>query len=1140
MTNHYFILLASASTTLLMMAEAFSSILASSSEMSQLWLSHRRYSATAAAAKVPTQHRPSAVALVALGSLRDLVERSSGNFNNDNDRNADDTKEEKPNNNNNNNVDDFNNLLDFSRSKFADTKKLLNSRGDCSRSGYYYHDADERRDDEKGLYSDRLSAFSFATNAPRSQSQGGGGTSTAVHEIDDDDDDLENNALPEETALDSKGDMRIDETKFQEKTTSTSGVGTRKNTILMTDDYAADNFNSMVGTFYSKQKFPSREKGKISDTMDERGLHGDRLSTFSFSSSSANNAFSFATLRSPKSQSERFSSNIVVEEGGMINEDVLKVNENENDIGDDTALYRAVIDEEDDGVNNAMLVDDFNSMVGTFYSKQKFPSREKRKFVDDTDEKGLHGDRLSTFSFSSVQPKLKTTTPSPTDEDDDVGAVPDDDDEILPGSSDERSFASTLDRLPPTASPIKRTSTAMNEADSPSLFNTVNHNDRLGTFSFASTDPHSGSTSSKGTSASSPLVSASDSKITPPQSRPKDSNPVLDKSAHKGSLSSIASSVSIKSRNDRIKDIKDATDPKLLHPDDMNIPRLNSKGDVMTLSSTGGRLNIFQRIDNVKRVTDGSDEDDDVTNAAISDNGEGHGDCFIGFDLGTSGARMSIAEKRFASNNGGANQWKYVELVTEALAWNDKLQYDNAGDWRVAINILLSRVRGDAVMTRIKAICVSGTSASCLLLNRYSLDVARSARMYNYDILSSSPDSAVAAAEDDSPAKRVMKLIDTYVPEKHTARATTGSLAKLLLWNEVKPLVNNRGEIDEVFCHQSDYINMSLMWGGLDTYDDKSCRVVSDWHNCLKLGYDVQRLEFPSWMYELLKDGANILDPESVLPSKVVSPGELIGVISPVVASTYGLPSDVVIVGGTTDSNAAFFASAGTKPDFGTSVTSLGSTMAIKMLSQTFVEDASRGVYSHRFPIFGNNRVGERNKDAAWLIGGASNVGCAILRQEGFSNEELRTLSDEIDPNSDCSHKYYPLTKQGERFPVADSTKQPVLTPKPDSRRDYLHGILQGIGDVEREGYRVLGELGANPKRPSIVLTAGGGSANDVWMSMRERLLRESDDGQRVAVRRASNTEASYGAALLAAASFERIDVPSSSGNYGTQENFIN
>lgn len=184
------------------------------------------------------------------------------------------------------------------------------------------------------------------------------------------------------------------------------------------------------------------------------------------------------------------------------------------------------------------------------------------------------------------------------------------------------------------------------------------------------------------------------------------------------------------------------------------------------------------------------------------------------------------------------------------------------------------------------------------------------------------------------------------------------------------------------------------------------------------------------------------------------------------------------------------------------------------------MEDASRGVYSHRFPRFGDD--GREEEQDAWLVGGASNVGCAVLRQEGFSDEELIALSGEIDPNSDSSLSYYPLMKKGERFPVADSSKEPVLDPKPDSRKDYLHGILQAIGDVERDGFEVLGELGASPNRPKIVLSCGGGSKNDMWINMRERRLKDiCDEGQQVEVKRAENTEASYGAALLAAASFE-------------------
>ena len=85
------------------------------------------------------------------------------------------------------------------------------------------------------------------------------------------------------------------------------------------------------------------------------------------------------------------------------------------------------------------------------------------------------------------------------------------------------------------------------------------------------------------------------------------------------------------------------------------------------------------------------------------------------------------------------------------------------------------------------------------------------------------------------------------------------------------------------------------------------------------------------------------------------------GKIDKDVAADLGLGEDTVIVGGTTDSNAAFFAAAGTKPSFGTAVTSLGSTLAMKQLSQTYVEDADRGVYSHRFPNF------ENPNDETWV-----------------------------------------------------------------------------------------------------------------------------------------------------------------------------
>ena len=101
--------------------------------------------------------------------------------------------------------------------------------------------------------------------------------------------------------------------------------------------------------------------------------------------------------------------------------------------------------------------------------------------------------------------------------------------------------------------------------------------------------------------------------------------------------------------------------------------------------------------------------------------------------------------------------------------------------------------------------------------------------------------------------------------------------------------------------------------------------------------------------------------------------------------------------------------------------------------------------------------------ESSLQVGGASNVGCAILRQEGFSDEELVRCSRNIDPSSDSGANFYPLLRPGERFPENDPFKQPVLTPRSQDRSQYLHSILEGIARVEAAGYAALEDLGATP-----------------------------------------------------------------------------
>eukprot|EP00978_Attheya_sp_CCMP212_P041214 scaffold233329_cov49-Attheya_sp.AAC.1 len=489
----------------------------------------------------------------------------------------------------------------------------------------------------------------------------------------------------------------------------------------------------------------------------------------------------------------------------------------------------------------------------------------------------------------------------------------------------------------------------------------------------------------------------------------------------------------------------------------------------------------------------------------------------VALESRTSGARVSVIERISPEELDSENCCPYKEIHSDSIPWTDAMPYDAAPSWIYAIDTLLSRASSSSVLlSTVKSICVSGTSASCLMIDSHKAgEVTRSPRMYDYDI--------IRRSESTTYGIKAKELLERFAPARHTAQAPTGSLAKLLCWNEEK-----RIESGEVLCHQSDYVSMYLMNNGKKCGSGRAemNRIVfSDWHNCLKCGYDVRNLEWPSWLVDCLEH-AGVNDPvgRGVIPPQVVSPGQPMGTIAQDISRKFGLPEGVTIVGGTTDSNAAFFAAiGGTQPEFGTAVTSLGSTLAIKQLSRTFVEDADRGVYSHRFPLFGDKSTSDSStgENEAWLIGGASNVGCAVLRQKEFSNDELKELSRKIDPDQDSPLLYYPLTKKGERFPTADSGREPLMEPVPPNRQEYLHGILQGISDVERDGFLALGQLGASPESPSIVWSCGGGAQNEMWMKMRERRISGiCSNGAKVVVRRAPNTEASFGAAILAAATF--------------------
>ena len=150
-------------------------------------------------------------------------------------------------------------------------------------------------------------------------------------------------------------------------------------------------------------------------------------------------------------------------------------------------------------------------------------------------------------------------------------------------------------------------------------------------------------------------------------------------------------------------------------------------------------------------------------------------------------------------------------------------------------------------------------------------------------------------------------------------------------------------------------------------------------------------------------------------------------VISKDVAASLGLPQTITIYAGTTDSIAAFLACAPLK--LGVAVTSLGTTLAVKMLSPKRIDAPEIGLYSHR--------LGDH-----WLVGGASNTGGGVLRHF-FNVDQLETLSQQIDPSVESPLDYYPLLKAGERFPINDPNLAPRMAPRPACDVDFCTAYLR-------------------------------------------------------------------------------------------------
>lgn len=407
----------------------------------------------------------------------------------------------------------------------------------------------------------------------------------------------------------------------------------------------------------------------------------------------------------------------------------------------------------------------------------------------------------------------------------------------------------------------------------------------------------------------------------------------------------------------------------------------------------------------------------------------------IGIDVGTSGVRVIICDEHGEQVSMGSSPMP--EPRNHPVSW-----------WQACTIALTAAVSPIKDKSSVVALAVDGTSGTLLAIDERGNPVD-DALMYN----------------DQVGDKRIVEKVQRLAPDTSPARSATSGLSKALV-------LQQKHEVKHVI-HQADWILGKL--SGQFRYSDEN--------NALKTGYDPVQRAWPNW---ITQTGMNIALLPEVKP--VATP---LTTLSRENARQFALSENMLLCSGTTDGCAAFLATGA--DESGDAVTSLGTTLTLKLLVEQPVFNSEYGVYSHR--------IGD-----LWLAGGASNTGGAVLQQY-FTDEQLQQISQTMDTATLPQLNYYPLPGTGERFPINDPTLTAKLSPRPEDESEFLKGLFEGIAMIEKLGYDRVESLSNTPLRS--LRTVGGGSKNSAWTSIRKKVID-------VTFKQSQSTHAASGAAKLA------------------------
>jgi len=341
-----------------------------------------------------------------------------------------------------------------------------------------------------------------------------------------------------------------------------------------------------------------------------------------------------------------------------------------------------------------------------------------------------------------------------------------------------------------------------------------------------------------------------------------------------------------------------------------------------------------------------------------------------GLDFGTSGARISIIDA-------------HKELVySNSMSY--LYNFEDPNSWINSCKKLLDSLPIH-IKSNLQKLAISGTSGTLTACNIKGEPLGEAIPYYQ------------ACNENKI-------LLESLTSEEEHLRTPYSSLAKALF------LIDIYGT-NIILRHQSDWITGWFL---------------KDWtygvlRNNLKLCWVLKK---ESWPKSYLNTSW-----EKCLP-RIVKSGKNIGQVNFDLAEKFNLNKKLILISGTTDSNASLIAAGLGKKD---GLTILGTTIVVKKIIDDPIK--KQGITIHRV-----------NGD--WICGGASNAGCGILSQF-FSDLEIKELSRQINPSKNTSLNLLPLNSKGERFPVNDPNLKPILDPRPVSDTLYLHALFEGLAKIE-------------------------------------------------------------------------------------------